>query len=63
MNYENDYLLKYLKYKKKYLYKKNIQIGGAFNLKITMINTDQKTINISVDETDTILSIKKKNTR
>lgn len=56
MNYE--YFSKYLKYKKKYIYKKNKLIGGGININIIYNNTD--TIMLNVNDTDTILNIKEK---
>jgi ubiquitin len=57
MNYEKDYLLKYLKYKKKYLYIKNIQIGG---IQLFVKTFTGKTITLEVETGDTIDTIKKK---
>jgi hypothetical protein len=54
----NEYFLKYLKYKKKYICKKNKLIGGGININIIYNKTD--TIMLNVNDTDTILNIKEK---
>jgi ubiquitin len=57
MNNENDYFLKYLKYKKKYLYKKNIQMGG---MQLFVKTYTGKTITLEVESGDTIDTVKTK---
>jgi hypothetical protein len=54
----NEYFIRYLKYKKKYIYKKNLLIGGGINL-IIIYNKTEKII-LNVNDTDTILNIKEK---
>jgi len=49
--------LKYLKYKKKYIYEKNLLLGGGINLKIIYNKTE---IILNVNDIDTILNIKEK---
>ncbi len=53
----NEYFLKYLKYKKKYIYEKNLLLGGGINLKIIYNKTE---IILNVNDIDTILNIKEK---
>lgn len=49
--------MKYLKYKKKYIYEKNLLLGGGINLKIIYNKTE---IILNVNDIDTILNIKEK---